>query len=141
MDSKLPSLLKPSLKTKFRLDFDWWQSQDRNWRIYLQSFLCEEHQKLFADYSYSDKIDVIDPDTGEVTRVDALLYVLINHCAKQTNFISGNSALVDSIFKIFLVNKNQPLTAVELSNLLGKPAETILKTIGTGKVYKGIRPV
>ncbi|MFZ3070334.1 MAG: hypothetical protein WA110_04335 [Anaerolineaceae bacterium] len=141
MDSKLPSLLKPSLKTKFRVDFDWWRSQDRNWRVYLQSFLCEEHQKLFASYSYTDQIDLIDPQTGEVSQVDALLYTLNNHCAKQPGFVSGNSALVDSIFKIFLVNKNQPLTAVELSTMLGRPAETILRTIGTGKVYKGIRPV
>jgi hypothetical protein len=29
---------------------------------------------------------------------------------------------------------------MELSELLGKPADTILRTIGTGKIYKGIKP-
>ncbi|HOE35038.1 MAG: hypothetical protein GX415_00330 [Chloroflexi bacterium] len=140
MDSRISSLIKPTLKTKFHVDFEWWKSQDSNWKVYLQAFLCPEHQKLLADYSYTDQIDLIDSTTGEVTRVDALLYTLTEHCAKQPDFLSGSSALVDSIFKIFLVNGNTPLNALELSALLSKPAETILRTIGTGRVYKGIKP-
>ncbi|MEL7645092.1 MAG: hypothetical protein AAGU04_02330 [Anaerolineaceae bacterium] len=140
MDSRISALIKPTLKTKFKVDFEWWKAQDSNWKVYLKSFLCPEHQKLLADYSYSDQIDLIDPSTGEVTRVDALLYTLAEHCAKQPDFLSGNSALVDSIFKIFLVNGNKPLNAVELSSLISKPADIILRTIGSGKVYKGIKP-
>ena len=140
MDSRISALIKPTLKTKFHVDFEWWKSQDRNWKVYLQAFLCPEHQKLLADYTYTDQIDLINPTTGEVTRVDALLYALTEHCAKQPDFLAGNSALVDSIFKIFLVNGNVPLNSDELSALLSKPADTILRTIGTGKVYKGIKP-
>jgi len=33
------------------------------------------------------------------------------------------------------------MNAEELSALLGKPAQTILSTIGGGRVYKGIRPI
>ena len=138
MDSRISALIKPTLKTKFKVDFEWWKAQDSNWKVYLRSFLCPEHQKLLADYSYSDQIDLINPSTGEVTRVDALLYTLVEHCAKQPEFLSGNSAMVDSIFKIFLVNGNTPLNSIELSGLLNKPAETILRTIGAGRVYKGI---
>jgi len=140
MDSRISALIKPTLKTKFKVDFEWWKVQDSNWKVYLQSFLCSQHQKILADYSYTDQIDLIDPNSGEVTRVDALLYTLAEHCAKQPDFLSGNSALVDSIFKIFLVNGNTPLNAVELSGLISKPADTILRTIGSGKVYKGIKP-
>jgi len=140
VDSRISALIKPTLKTKFRIDFEWWKSQDHNWKVYLQSFLCPEHQKLLADYTYSDQIDLINPATGEVTRVDALLHTLAEHCAKQPDFLAGHSAIVDSIFKIFLVNGNSPLNAMELSELLGKPADTILRTIGTGKIYKGIKP-
>ena len=140
MDSRISALIKPTLKTKFKVDFEWWKAQDSNWKVYLQSFLCPIHQKLLADYSYTDQIDLISPTTGEVTRVDALFYALTEHCAKQPEFLSGNSALVDSIFKIFLVNGNNPLNSIELSSLLGKPSDTILRTIGAGRVYKGIRP-
>jgi hypothetical protein len=89
MDSRISSLIKPTLKTKFHVDFEWWKSQDSNWKVYLQAFLCPEHQKLLADYSYTDQIDLIDSTTGEVTRVDALLYTLTEHCAKQPDFLSG----------------------------------------------------
>ncbi|HPS32080.1 MAG TPA: hypothetical protein PKW57_01115 [Anaerolineaceae bacterium] len=141
MDSRISALIKPTLKTKFKVDFEWWKAQDSNWKVYLQSFLCPLHQKLLADYSYTDQMDLVDPSSGEVKRVDALLYTLTEHCAKQPDFLSGSSAMVDSIFKIFLVNGNQPLNAIELSGLISKPAETILRTIGSGKVYKGIKPV
>ena len=77
VDSRISALIKPTLKTKFRIDFEWWKSQDHNWKVYLQSFLCPEHQKLLADYSYSDQIDLINPATGEVTRVDALLHTCL----------------------------------------------------------------
>src|SRR5665647_693264 len=137
----LPSLLKPTIKTKFQVDFDWWKSQDSNWRTSLLTFLCEEHQVLFAAYENVANIDLVDPQTGEISQGDAILNTLVDHCAHQTGFISPNAPLVDSIFKVFLVHKNQPMSAEELSALLGKPAQTILSTIGTGRVYKGIRPI
>ncbi len=137
----LPSLLKPTMKTKFQVDFDWWKSQDRNWRQSLIAFLCEEHQTLFAAYENETNIDIVDPTTGEVTQGDAILNTLVDHCANQEGFISPNAPLVDSIFKVFLVNHNKAMTAEELSTLLHKPAQTILTTIGTGRVYKGIRPI
>ena len=137
----LPSLLKPTMKTKFQVDFDWWKSQDRNWRQSLIAFLCEEHQTLFAAYENEANIDIVNPFTGEVSQGDAILNTLVEHCAVQEGFISPNAPLVDSIFKIFLVNQNKAMTAEELSALLGKPAQTILSTIGTGRVYKGIRPI
>ena len=141
MNNSLPSLLKPTLKTKFQVDFDWWKAQDRNWRASLLSFLCEEHQILFANVQSEASFDLIDENTGEVRQGDALLNTLINHCARQENFISDNSALVDSIFKIFLVHGNQPFNSEEIAAKIDRPAETILRTIGSYKVYKGIRPV
>lgn len=139
MINSLPSLLKPTLKTKFRVDFDWWKAQDRNWRASLLSFLCEEHQILFANVQSEASFDLIDENTGEVRQGDALLDTLINHCARQENFISNNSALVDSIFKIFLVQGNQPLNSEEIAAKIDRPAETILRTIGSYKVYKGVK--
>ena len=65
----------------------------------------------------------------------------LNLCAKQEGFIAENSALVDSIFKIFLVHGNQPLNSEEIASYINRPADTILRTIGSYKVYKGIRPI
>ena len=138
---KKPSLIKPNLSTKFAIDFDWWKSQDRNWRNSLISYLCPEHRESFASHSDTYSFDLVDPQTGEVSQGDALIDTLINHCAKQDDFITPGAPLVDSIFKTFLSNHNQPLTCEELSQIVHKPAATILSTIGSLKVYKGIRPV
>ena len=135
------SLIKPSLTTKFRVDLEWWKMQDRNWRNSLVSFLCPEHQEIFAHATEEKLMDLVNPKTGEVTRGDGLIQTLVEHCARQEGFISPNAPLVDTVFKVFIVNSNQPLTAIELAERIGKPADTILRTIGTTRVYKGIRPV
>lgn len=135
------SLMKPNRKTKFRIDFDWWKSQDRNWRSSLISYLCQEHREAFAQYNDDNLFDLVDPDTGEVVKGDALIFTLITHCAREDEFITPNAPLVDSIFKVFLSRDNQPMDCEELSEIIRKPALTILSTIGSTRVYKGIRPV
>ncbi len=135
------SLMKPNRKTKFRIDFDWWKSQDRNWRSSLISFLCPEHREAFAQFNDETMLDLVDPSTGEVTKGDALIYTLITHCAQQEDFITANTPLVDSIFKVFLSKENQPMDSEELAEITRKPTLTILSTIGSTRVYKGIRPV
>jgi hypothetical protein len=133
--------MKPNRKTKFRIDFDWWKSQDRNWRSSLISFLCPEHREAFAQFNDETMLDLVDPSTGEVTKGDALIYTLITHCAQQEDFITANTPLVDSIFKVFLSKENQPMDSEELAEITRKPTLTILSTIGSTRVYKGIRPV
>ncbi|HOZ38900.1 MAG TPA: hypothetical protein PLH64_09160 [Anaerolineaceae bacterium] len=135
------SLIKPGLTTKFRVDLEWWKLQDQNWRNSLVTFMCPSHQALFAQSNDAKEMDLVNPDTGEVSRGDGLIQTLVEHCALQEGFISSDSPLVDSVFKVFIVNRNQPLNAIELAERIGKPADTILRTIGTTRVYKGIRPV
>ena len=135
------SLVKPGVDTPFHIDFDWWQESDSNWRIFLVSFLCEKHQELFSDKDDSIVIDAIDPITADISPVDGVLYILMNHCAKKDDFIPENLPLVSRIFRIFLANGNNPLTPMQLSEMVNRPARTILVTIGGYKVYKGIRPI
>jgi hypothetical protein len=140
MDSKRKSLIKPKLTTPFKIDFDWWKKHDRDWRVYLRSFLCEEHQQMFENMDNDENIDWVDPETGEVTQVDGLQHVLTTHCAKQENFLNSKMALVDSVFRVFLANGNKPMTPEELGETLNRPASTILRTLSGLRVYKGIRP-
>jgi len=134
------SLVKPTVQTRFHIDFDWWRKNDRDWRVYLRSNLCPEHQEAFANVDIDEQVDWVDPDSAEVQRVDGLQHVLITHCAKQPGFISSHSTLVDATFRIFLANGNTPLNALELSDRLGRPANTILRTFTGARVYKGVRP-
>jgi hypothetical protein len=134
------SFIKPTLDTPFHIDFNWWKSHDNNWRVFLANCLCKEHQPLFMYEQNDIPIDWIDSETAEIQTVDGLQHILMEHCAKQPEFLSENSTLVDNTFRVFLANGNTPLSVKELSAKINKPAEIILKTFSGHQVYKGIRP-
>jgi len=134
------SLVKPTLETPFSIDFDWWKEHDNNWRVYLFSYLCPEHQTAFEGSSEDIWIDWIDPETAEVRQVDGLQNVLMSHCAQQEDFLTRNTTLVDSVFRVLLAHGNEPMTVVELGEAINRPPDTILRTLSGMQVYKGIRP-
>ncbi len=134
------NLVKPTLDTCFHIDFDWWQKNDQDWRVYLRNYLCVDHQKSFADISAHGEVDWVDPQTAEVQRVDGMQHALITHCARVSGFITQQTALVDAVFRIFLANGNAPLTPNQLAERLGRPPMIILKTLSGMQVHKGLRP-
>lgn len=134
------SLVKPTVNTPFKIDFDWWKAHDQNWRIYLLSFLCDEHRAVYENVDPKAMIDLTDPQTAEVHPVDGLQHTLLTHCALQPDFINSRTTLVDAVFRVFLANENKALTPLELSAEIGRPAETILRTLSGPRVYQGIRP-
>ena len=134
--------IKPDLKTKFHINSDWWEREGRDLRVYLQSHLCPDCKAIYNNHRGSEEVDWIDPDTAEVTRVDALWQSLRTHCSSRPDFIGDNTPLTDAVFRVFLINGNEPLSAVELREILGRyTPETILRTLGGRKIYKGIRPM
>lgn len=135
------NLVKPSIHTRFHIDFDWWQQNDQDWRVYLRSFLCPEHQQAFENSDPSEQVDWVDPETAEVQSVDGIQNTLITHCARQPAFIDQHATLVDTVFRILLANGNQPLNSEELGRLMNKDAGLILGTLSGRRVYKGLRPM
>jgi len=133
--------IKPNLETKFHIDFDWWEREGRDLRVYLQSHLCPECKVIYTNHRGSEEVDWIDLKTAEVTRVDALWQSLRTHCSQRSDFITEGTPLTDAAFRAFLANDNAPLSAIELHEILGgRTAKTILRTLGGRKIYKGIRP-
>ena len=141
MEPKGFSLVKPTIQTPFHIDFGWWKHNDQNWRIYLLSCLCPEHQQVYAESHNDESIDWIDPETAEVQYVDVLQHTLITHCARREDFLPEHTALVDAVFKSLLANGNSPMTAVEIGARLSRSPELLLHTLAGQHVYKGIRPV
>lgn len=135
-----PSLLKPTTKTPFHIDFDWWKENERDWHVYLRSFLCADHQALLANLEEGQMIDWVDENTAEVTQVDGIQHALLSHCARQPEFLTQQTALVEAVFRVFLVGGNQPMSAEDLAKRLSRPANTILSTLTGPRVYKGLRP-
>ena len=134
------SLLKPTVKTPFCIDFEWWKQSERDWHIFLRSLLCAEHQAAFANIEEEQMIDWVDVETAEVKPVDGIQNALMSHCALQPEFVSERTAMVEAVFRTFLVNGNSPMSAEDLSKTLNRPAETILRTLAGPRIYRGLRP-
>jgi len=135
------SLNKPTTKTSFHIDFDWWKQNERDWHVFLRTLLCPEHQESLATLEEGQMIDWVDENTAEVRPVDGIQHALMSHCARQPEFLTSHTALVEAVFRIFLVNGNQPMSAEDISQRLNRPANTILTTLAGPRIYKGLRPV
>jgi len=134
------SLLKPSTKTPFHIDFDWWKQNESDWHVFLRSLLCTEHQEAFVNIEEGQMIDWIDEKTAEVRPVDGVQHALMSHCALQAGFNDERTALVEAVFRIFLVNGNAPMSPDDISKRLNRPADTILRTLTGPRIYRGLRP-
>jgi hypothetical protein len=137
---KARQLVRPTVDTKFHIDSAWWERSDREMEVYLLGQLCPEHRAAYADMDAGSKIDVVDAETAEVRQVPGIQHTLITHCARQPGYVTPQTALVNAVFRLFLANGNVPLTPREMEQRLGKPAATILRTLSSPRVYKGIRP-
>lgn len=133
---------RPSLDTKFFIDHAWWQASNKDLRVAVRGQLCSDCQTRFPDHRNLEAVDWVDPDTAEVVRADALLQALRGDCATKLDFISNGNSLITNIFRLFLLNGNQPQTPAELAKHLPwtNPA-TILRTLTSGPVYMGLRPI
>lgn len=80
------SFLKPSVKTPFHIDFDWWKQNERDWHVFLRSLLCPEHQAVFADAEEGTMIDWVDPQTAEVKPVDGVQHALMSLLRPASRF-------------------------------------------------------
>ena len=135
------SIIRPTIDTKYHIDFEWWQDTDSNWRIFLFDLLCGHHREFFEDTKDTIKIDAVDAETAQITQVDGLLYTLMHHCAQKEDFIPTNLPLIARVFRVFLSNGNKPLSPNDLAPMVDRPARTILAALSGHRVYKGIRPI
>jgi hypothetical protein len=131
--------VKPTLETKFHIDYEWWTREGQELRVYLLSHLAPEQQAFFAAHQDTEEIDWVDPVTAEVRKIDALQRAL-HEASQRDDFITPHTSLVDAVFRVFLANQNTPLTPTELGERIGRQPMTILRTLAGGTVYKGLRP-
>lgn len=135
------ALAKPTLDTPFHIDYGWFERTNTDLRLEILSQLSPEQRDRLSQGSEETKLlDFVDPASGEVTQVDAL-GLEIQVAASDPNFINPQTSVIDSVFRVFLANSNQPLTPAELAERLSRPPKTILGAISGRQVYKGIRPV
>lgn len=143
------SRFSTTVDTKFHIDYGWWDRSDLNHRLYLYQQLCEECRQRFPSHMDTEDVDWIDPETGEVHKADALTECLRTTCAHQPDFIDSSLPLTSACFRVFLTNRNMPLSPRELSDLFSQTttvsraqwsAEKILRVLHGPRVYLGLRP-
>jgi len=133
--------LRLTINTKFHIDFSWWEKQNKDIRVFMRDLLCPECRETVGALSDAKMVDMIDPETAEVTRVDAIWEAIRACCSLKPDYITADTPLLDSIFRVFLANGNKPLSILELYERLDKrPPETILRMLTKGQVYLGIKP-
>jgi hypothetical protein len=138
MQQKPSAFVKPTLDTRYHIDYSWWE-RNEDLRTYLLSHLPPEQRERISQNTEANVVDYVDPETAEVTQLNDL-DLAIQTATHQPDFINPHTSVVDSIFRVFLANGNAPLTPKELGDAIGRSPTVILKTVSGGRVYKGIRP-
>lgn len=136
---RAPALKRPTEDTKFFIDYDWWERSNLDLKTYLYTRL-NVGEDLQLDTAM-EKVDLVDSRTGEVRQVDGFQYVLQTYFSQLPDDFTARTSLVDAAFCVLLANANQPMTAQEIAQQVGRPASVILKTLGGPRVYQGIRPI
>ncbi|MFQ5996183.1 MAG: hypothetical protein ACE5KP_00975 [Dehalococcoidales bacterium] len=123
-------------KPRWFIDLDWLQQNNRSISDLTQGYLCAKCRKqLLAE--------------GKKPTEAELLTTIKDCCGNAPEFITGQSPILESIFRFFLANGNQPLTLEELGNQLSerrggdtsRTSEEILSRLLESDRYYGLQPV
>jgi hypothetical protein len=134
--------LRFTTATKFHIDFGWWDKQNKDIRVFMRDLLCAECKERLAAQAGSPTVDMIDPETAEVTKVDVLWEAIRACCSKTPSYLTPDTPMLDGIFRVLLANGNKPLSVQQLHERLDKkPADMMLRMLTRGQVYLGIKPV
>ena len=123
--------------TRFYIDYSWWEESNRSLQSYISTRLGHDIQ---IDESKAS-VDMVDPETAEVQRLSGFEFAVQAYFS-QAPASSGvqSGSVVDAVFAAILSNGNLPMTATEIGQQVGRPPETIYRTLGSGRIYQGIRP-
>ncbi len=134
-------LLRPTENTPFHIDYSWFEKNGQDVNVLIYKCLTPEQQERLAGLPADEALDFVDEATGEVRRVTRALQMIRAERAGDATFISARLPLAESVFRVFLLNDNEPLTPIELAARIGRKPSEILAQLGGRAVYNGIRPI
>ncbi|MCL6511887.1 MAG: hypothetical protein K6U78_14515 [Anaerolineae bacterium] len=134
-------LFRPTENTPFHIDYSWFEKNGQDVNVLIYKCLTPEQQERLAGVPADEALDFVDEDTGEVRRVTRATQIIRTERADDPTFISSRLPVAESVFRIFLLNDNQPLTPIELAARVGRKPSEIVAQLGGRAVYNGIRPI
>lgn len=132
---------RPTETTPFHVDYSWFEKNGQDINVLIYKCLTPEQQERLADAPLNEPFDFVDEQTGEVQQVTQAMQVIRAERADDPTFISTRTPVAEAVFRIFLLNNNQPLTPVELAARIERKPSEILNQLGGRAVYNGIRPI
>ena len=118
------------------IDLNWLEQNNRSFLALAQGCLCPKCRER------------LEVSKGEISAAD-LLATIKDCCSKTPGFVTDRSPILESVFRLFLANGNQPLDLKELGKHLterrgGAPQRTsveILSRLLGNERYYGLRQV
>jgi len=118
------------------IDLDWYQQNNRSFSALAQGHLCAKCRKQ------------LNAEGKEIPAAD-LLSTIKDCCGNEPGFITGQLPILESVFRLFLANGNQPLDLEELGKQLSErrggdtyyTSPEILSRLLKSEQYYGLRPV
>lgn len=122
-------LARLDVNSKFQIDLEWWARAGRDFRVEVLEALCDECRAEYASEQVR-LVDRVDPETGEVSRIDIAWDCLVDVCSTKPKFINPAMPMTRLIFRAFLASGNRPLSATEVHQRIRKGnAEAVLKEL------------
>jgi len=115
------------------IDLDWHQQNNRSFLTLAKGCLCPKCQEQLK---------------GEISEADHLRAIK-DCCSKTPDFITGKLPILESVFRLFLANGNQPLDLEELGTQLSewrggdtyRTSVEILSRLLSSDQYYGLRQI
>lgn len=129
-----PKKMSMGLERRFYIDYSWWEKSSRSIETYLSTRLGGNIVAI-----EKESVDLIDPITAEVRQASGFEYAMQHYFNQLPPDYIARASVVDAIFCVLLANGNRPMTIVELAEQINRRQSLISRTLGSGKVYQGIR--
>jgi hypothetical protein len=110
---------------RYFVDTQWYEAHGRSLRAMAQGRFCPSCQAKIGTTS-SERVPIVDKKTNRVVYEvrdvpfgDQPMAVIRSCCSKQRNYITPETPLLESIYRVFLANGNQPATLERVREQLG----------------------
>jgi len=121
-------------KPRWFIDLDWYQQNNHSFTILAQDCLCAKCNKQLSAEE-------------KETSAAELLSTIKECCGNDPGFITGQLPILESVFRLFLANGNQPLDLEELGKQLSerrggdtyRTSPEILSRLLKNEQYYGLR--
>ena len=111
--------------SQFFIDIGWYEQHGRSFKAMAQGRFCPACQAKAGTVS-QERVPVVDKKSNRVVYEvqdvgygDQPMKVIREHCAKERNYITPDTPVIEAIFRVFLATGNQPAAVERLREQLG----------------------